>query len=300
MSANDMETSGILLPRMSQIQALPKFRLIVTWADGSRAGKTDTVDLAPVINTYKFYRPLRKNEELFQTAHLIDDGHAIAWGDDSIDMSAELLDDIAREVMTPQAFTKFLERNKLTQEAAAALLGYSRRQIGYYVSTGPIPRVVALACYGYEARSGANEERQSRNEAMHSIYEQATEEAHAMLSQAAQRFAEVLEELKQMSSDIRRELDATRAELRKGILALPQEAAAATQQMRRIIVDEIEALAELNRIIARHGRGLDIVEPTTRTMGPAEPSARRDVAREGHAPTLRSPGLTRARCPPDD
>ncbi len=31
--------------------------------------------------------------------------------------------------------------------------------------------------------------------------------------------------------------------------------------MRRVIVDQIEALAELNRIVARHGRALDAVEP---------------------------------------
>ena len=34
--------------------------------------------------------------------------------------------------------------------------------------------------------------------------------------------------------------------------------------MRRVIVDQIEALAELNRIVARHGRGLDAAEPPRR------------------------------------
>jgi hypothetical protein len=34
--------------------------------------------------------------------------------------------------------------------------------------------------------------------------------------------------------------------------------------MRRVIVDQIEALAELNRIVARHGRNLDAVEPVAR------------------------------------
>jgi hypothetical protein len=34
--------------------------------------------------------------------------------------------------------------------------------------------------------------------------------------------------------------------------------------MRRVIVDQIEALAELNRIVARHGRNLDAVEPAGR------------------------------------
>ncbi len=120
-------------------------------------------------------------------------------------------------------------------------------------------------------------------DAMHGIYEQATEESnamftqvtehsnamftqvteqsHAMFTQAAERFADVVEGLKQMTSEMQRELDATRGELRKGILELPQETADSAAQMRRVIVDQIEALAELNRIVARHGRGLDAVEP---------------------------------------
>src|SRR5882762_5943801 len=121
------------------------------------------------------------------------------------------------EAMTPQDFASFLRRNDLTQEAAAALLGYSRRQIGTFVSTGPIPRVVALACYGYEARSGTYKERQLVPETLPNIYEQVTKEMRAMLSQAAQHFTE---QLKEMSSEMRRELEATRAELRKSIFEL--------------------------------------------------------------------------------
>jgi hypothetical protein len=39
--------------------------------------------------------------------------------------------------------------------------------------------------------------------------------------------------------------------------------------MRRVIVDQIEALAELNRIVARHGRGIDAAEPARRGTEPA-------------------------------
>jgi hypothetical protein len=60
-----------------------------------------------------------------------------------------------------------------------------------------------------------------------------------------------------MAAEMQRELDATRTELRRGILELPQETAESASQMRRVIVDQIEALAELNRIVARHGRGMD-------------------------------------------
>ncbi len=67
-----------------------------------------------------------------------------------------------------------------------------------------------------------------------------------------------------MATEMQQELELTRAELRRGVLELPQETAESTAQMRRVVVDQIEALAELNRIIARHGRSLDSAEPMRR------------------------------------
>jgi hypothetical protein len=72
---------------------------------------------------------------------------------------------------------------------------------------------------------------------------------------------------------MQRELESTRAELRRGVLELPQETAESAAQMRRVIVDQIEALAELNRIVARHGRGLDVAVPTRVTHREEEPVA---------------------------
>jgi hypothetical protein len=69
-----------------------------------------------------------------------------------------------------------------------------------------------------------------------------------------------------------RELEATRNELRRGVLEMPQEAAESTAQMRKVIVDQIEALAELNRIVAHHGRGLDVVS-AARPAAVAPPAA---------------------------
>ena len=103
-----------------------------------------------------------------------------------------------------------------------------------------------------------------------------------MLSQAAQRFAEMLDGLKQMTAEMQQELEGTRAELRKGILELPQETAETASHMRRVIVDQIEALAELNRIVARHGRGLDAVEPARR-METADAAVRRMETAEAAA-----------------
>ena len=90
------------------------------------------------------------------------------------------------------------------------------------------------------------------------------------------------------------ELEATRAELRRGILELPQETAESAAQMRRVIVDQIEALAELNRIVARHGRSLDTAEPARREAAPSRHGGGRAQRAPRHAAARRSRPLPRA------
>ena len=94
-------------------------------------------------------------------------------------------------------------------------------------------------------RSSNEEEYQRTAQAMRAIYRSSTPAtAKQILDQAAQRFAEVVDGLKRMAAEMSQELDTTRTELRKGILELPQETAESAAQMRRVIVDQIEALAE--------------------------------------------------------
>lgn len=128
-------------------------QVIVTWQQGIRPlDKEEAVDLSPLVNAMKFYRPLREDRKLFRTVHLIDDGNAVAWGDAAIDMAATSIERLAEETMTADDFRIFLSRHSLTHAEAAAVLGRSRRQIENYLSGALIPRVVALACYGYVAR----------------------------------------------------------------------------------------------------------------------------------------------------
>jgi hypothetical protein len=152
MNATEIIDTGLPMARIASICVVGPSRLEITWAEGNRAGRSESVDLAPVIGSYRIYKPLRDNPALFATAKVIEDGDAIGWDAADLDMSADLIETVAEEEMTPAEFAAFLKRNGLTQEAAAALLGRSRRQIGYYLSRGPVPRVVALACFGYEAR----------------------------------------------------------------------------------------------------------------------------------------------------
>lgn len=91
MSEIDTLDSGIAAARIGSIRVRPNYHLEVTWAEGARAGKTDIVDLSPAIESYKVYRPMRNNEPLFATAHLIDDGYAIEWSR-NLDMSADLVE----------------------------------------------------------------------------------------------------------------------------------------------------------------------------------------------------------------
>jgi hypothetical protein len=141
------------MPRLGGVQVVDGSSIRVNWTEGRRAGRTEAIDLSPILETFKFYGPLRKNKKLFATAHLTDDGDAVAWGNDhSIDMPATSIERLAEEAMTASDFAAFLERNSLTHQGAATALGRSRRQIEYYLNMGLIPRVIALACFGYEAR----------------------------------------------------------------------------------------------------------------------------------------------------
>jgi hypothetical protein len=153
MGATERIDSGIPMPLIGRVRPVDAANrlLEVTWAEGNRRGRTELVDLSPLIDTHRFYRPLRNDAALFDTVHIVDNGEAVAWGDDAIDMSADSIERLATEAMTAEDFRAFLARNNLTQEAAAAILGRSRRRIAAYANEGGIPRIVALACRGYEA-----------------------------------------------------------------------------------------------------------------------------------------------------
>jgi hypothetical protein len=155
-------------------------------------------------------------------------------------------------------------------------------------------------------RAASEEEHRQTVETMHDIYRTTTEEADSMFKQSAEKFGNLVSSMKQMAAEMHHELETTRNELRRGVLEMPQEAAESTAQMRKVIVDQIEALAELNRIVAQHGRGLDVVgqgRPSVQQQRQDEPvmaaavggrneTRMRDVGRDvGSASTLPPPDL---------
>ena len=148
-------------------------------------------------------------------------------------------------------------------------------------------------------RTAAENERQQTLDAMNDLYQQSTHETDAMFKQSTEKFGAMVQAMKQMAAEMHNELEATRNELRRGVLEMPQEAADNTAQMRKVIVDQIEALAELNRIVAHHGRGLDVV--TVRSRQRAAPGRARDGSRPGgrNEVRMRDAGSASTLPPPD-
>ena len=97
MSPSERIESGNPMPSIATIHPVnAATRLIqVTWAEGNRRGRTDVVNLSPLIDTHQFYRPLRNDPALFDTIHVMENGQAVGWADDAIDMSAESIERLA-------------------------------------------------------------------------------------------------------------------------------------------------------------------------------------------------------------
>lgn len=140
------------MPQIGELRALDKLCVQITWIAGPRKEVSEIVDLAPMINRYKVYAPIR-DQKAFSTVVLSEDGEMLEWNDGRIDMPATNVEYLAEQQMTGCQFNEFLKVCGLTRAAAAAEFGRSLRCIQDYVRTeGPIPRSMYYACKGYEAR----------------------------------------------------------------------------------------------------------------------------------------------------
>ena len=94
---------------------------------------------------------------------------------------------------------------------------------------------------------------------MNDLYQQSTQETDAMFKQSTEKFGTMV----QHEADGRRDAPASSRRPATSCAAAcwkcRRRQPTSTAQMRKVIVDQIEALAELNRIVAHHGRGLDVV-----------------------------------------
>ena len=113
MSVNKAEFDPRPMPRIESVRAAGDLRIEIKWAHGTRQGRSEIVDLAPLVNQYRFYRPLRASPELFASVRLEDGGETLEWGDGGIDMPAVHVERLAEEQMTAGDFREFLGRNAL-------------------------------------------------------------------------------------------------------------------------------------------------------------------------------------------
>jgi len=110
----------------------------------------------------------------------------------------------------------------------------------------------------YDAvKNTANEERDRTSLALRSVYENATNEVNTLFRDMNQRFTDVARELREVATEVQHSLDQTRQELKRGVFELPHETRESTAAMRRLVADQIKALAELNEVVSRHSRGID-------------------------------------------
>jgi hypothetical protein len=90
VSANEeFLDTGAPLARIAKIRVVGPGTLEITWAQTTRGGRADVLDLTAPIGSYKVYRPLRGNADLFATAHLVEDGEVVAWDAPDLEMTAE-------------------------------------------------------------------------------------------------------------------------------------------------------------------------------------------------------------------
>ncbi|TAN48844.1 MAG: DUF2442 domain-containing protein [Methylococcaceae bacterium] len=80
-------------------------------------------------------------------------GHGLDWPG-GLDLGADRLYELGREqagLPTAREFDAWMQRNGLSLSAAAETLGMTRRMIAHYrTGSRPIPKVVGLACKGFD------------------------------------------------------------------------------------------------------------------------------------------------------
>jgi|GEM_PF-904336 len=114
----------------------PEYLLVVTWRDG----RTEEVDLAPLVFRYKILRPLR-DVGRFRGVAVDEYGNGLVWGDDpDLEVSPEQLRDLIEAQRGPCLRTSFFRQwmaiRHLKQEDVAGLLNVSKRTIAGYATGG--------------------------------------------------------------------------------------------------------------------------------------------------------------------
>ena len=137
-------------PNISAVAHTVDQIVAITWING----KTDQVDLSALMADLAGLEPL-DNAPTFAAVQVGEDGWSLLWPS-GIEIGTDTLWRMAREQagdVTPVSeFTRRRKRNGLSLSDAAAALGITRRMVSYYeAGRYLIPRMVGLACKGWEA-----------------------------------------------------------------------------------------------------------------------------------------------------
>ena len=122
----------------------------ITWA----SGKLDRVDLTALIADLDGLAVL-DDIGIFDTVAIGEEGRSLIWTNGA-EIGTDALWRMAREQAgeaTPiEEFTAWRTHNRLSLSDAALALGITRRMVAYYeAGRYLIPRMVGLACKGWEA-----------------------------------------------------------------------------------------------------------------------------------------------------
>ena len=135
--------------RIRTVEVFPMQCLRLTFEDGWVA----KVNLSHWIINTKLFKSLQQTE-VFDLARVGDWGTSVVWVEDTIDMGADNLRNLAVEQdggVGHERIVNWMHKHSLTQERAADAIGVSRRMLNYYLSGAKaIPKTVWLACLGGE------------------------------------------------------------------------------------------------------------------------------------------------------
>jgi len=139
----------IKMPRIASVQTLENMRAEVAFEDGWRT----EVDLSAFVSGFKSLQPLT-DTALFSRASIEEWGSGLTWDNEGpLSIAATTIYRLASEQAQDPArsFDAWMMQHGFSASRAAEVLGMSRRNIiNYRTATRPVPKVVQLACKGWE------------------------------------------------------------------------------------------------------------------------------------------------------
>jgi len=135
-------------PRIETARVTGELQLEIDWS----TGETLPIDLSDLARGP--FEALR-NPSFFTRMTRDEWGHGLDWPH-GLGLGADRLYELSRQqsgLPTASEFNDWMQRNGLSLASAAESLGMTRRMIAHYrTGSRPIPKVVGLACLGWESR----------------------------------------------------------------------------------------------------------------------------------------------------